>query len=76
MLRFLLAPLQTKTTHRVLQLCGVLSNVRHKVRSLQRTHFVRSCGPSRKVCRVTHGRNQHEAGSKRHVPRGRLFTYT
>jgi hypothetical protein len=35
MLRFRLAP-----TDRVLQLCGVLS----KERSLQRTHFVRSCG--------------------------------
>jgi hypothetical protein len=36
MLRFLLAPLQTKrTTHRILQLCGVLS----KVRALQRSHF-------------------------------------
>jgi hypothetical protein len=34
------------TTHRILQLCGVLSNVRHKVRSLQRTYFVRSCGSS------------------------------
>jgi hypothetical protein len=43
MLRFLLAPLQTESMHRILKLCCVLSNVRHKVRSLQRTYFVRSC---------------------------------
>jgi hypothetical protein len=29
--------------HCILQLCGVLSNILSKVRSLQRTHFVRSC---------------------------------
>jgi hypothetical protein len=41
--------------HRILQLCGVLSNVRHKVRSLQRAYFVRSCGPSlnSKYCNET-----------------------
>jgi hypothetical protein len=43
-----------KTTHRILQLCGVLSNVRHKVRSLQRTYFLRSCGPSLAVLGVKH----------------------
>jgi hypothetical protein len=41
-----------KTTHRILQLCGVLSNVRHKVRSLQQTYFVRLCGPSLKGTEV------------------------
>jgi hypothetical protein len=38
-----------KTMHRILQLYGVLSNVRHIVRSLQQTYFVRSCGRSLKV---------------------------
>jgi hypothetical protein len=39
-----MAPRYSPPNSRVL--CGDLSNIRHEVCALQRTYFVRSCGPS------------------------------
>jgi hypothetical protein len=46
--------------------CGDLSNVRHEVCVLQRTYFVRSCGPSV----IAFGRRRHQGTAPKQDIRG------